>query len=207
MIQTITETKLAPNRMAARSIYHQSQSQIDQDRVWIEAAKADPARFEPLYTKYHESLFRFVYQRLNDQEQAYDITSQVFLKALTNLHKYEFRGLPFSSWLFRIAISEVNRLFRQNKANRAVNLESSHLSDLMDEMETEQADEKMTLMVNAIAELKEVDLLLVEMRFFEQRPFKEIAEILNLSESNTKVRLYRILDRMKKAITAKLKYS
>jgi RNA polymerase sigma-70 factor (ECF subfamily) len=38
------------------------------------------------------------------------------------------------------------------------------------------------------------------MRFFEQRPFKEIAEVLNITESNAKVRTYRVLERLKKII-------
>ena len=190
--------------MAARSSYHQSQGQIAQDKEWIEAAKSDPARFEPLYNKYHEAIFRFVYQRLNDQEQAFDVTSQVFLKALTNLHRYEFRGLPFSSWLFRIAISEVNKLFKQNKAKRTVNIDSLQLKGLLEEMESDENEDRLRLMIDAIAGLKPEELTLVEMRFFEQRPFKEIADILQLSESNAKVRLYRILERLSKRITANL---
>jgi len=49
-------------------------------------------------------------------------------------------------------------------------------------------------------ELKEVEMQLVEMRFFEQRPFKEIAEILGLTESNAKIKTYRTLEKMKKYI-------
>jgi len=48
-------------------------------------------------------------------------------------------------------------------------------------------------------------LQLIELRFFEKRPFKEIAEILNLTETNAKVKLYRILERVKKTLTKKSK--
>ena len=47
--------------------------------------------------------------------------------------------------------------------------------------------------------------MLFELRFFEKRPFKEIAEILNLTETNAKVKLYRILERVKKTLTKKSK--
>ena len=46
------------------------------------------------------------------------------------------------------------------------------------------------------------DLLLVEMRYFEQRPFKEVAEIMGITENNAKVKLYRALDRLKKTVNA-----
>ena len=58
-------------------------------------------------------------------------------------------------------------------------------------------------LATAIAELDEDDLQLVEMRFFEKRAFKEIGEILEITENNAKVRLYRVLERLKKILTKK----
>ena len=55
-------------------------------------------------------------------------------------------------------------------------------------------------LIPALDELKEADMEIIEMRFFEQRPFKEIAEVLNITESNAKVRTYRVLERLKKII-------
>ena len=55
--------------------------------------------------------------------------------------------------------------------------------------------------MNVIKELPEDELQLIELRFFEKRAFKEIAEILNLTETNAKVKLYRILERVKKTLT------
>jgi RNA polymerase sigma-70 factor (ECF subfamily) len=54
-----------------------------------------------------------------------------------------------------------------------------------------------------IKQLPEDDLQMVEMRFFEKRAFKEIAEILNITENNAKVRMYRILERLKKTIVTR----
>ena len=68
----------------------------------IEAAKRDATNFGPIYNKYYKQIFGYIYQRMEDKDVAFDVTSQVFLKALTNLHKYEFKGVPFASWLYRI---------------------------------------------------------------------------------------------------------
>ena len=135
-------------------------------------------------------------------DQAQDVTSQVFLKALTNLKKYQSRGLPFGSWLYRIAVSEVNNMYKANKATRALNIDTVNLNHMMNEMEEDQSDEHRQLLVESLRHLKEDDLLLVEMRFFEKRPFKEIGEILNITENNAKVRLYRAMDRLKKTVTS-----
>lgn len=62
----------------------------------VNAAKEDPRRFNVLYEKYFKSIYIFVYRRIGNEEQAADITSLVFLKALMNIKKYEFKGVPFS---------------------------------------------------------------------------------------------------------------
>lgn len=165
----------------------------------IEAAKKDLTAFRPIYEKYHEPIFRFVYQRVDDKEAAYDITSNVFLKAMNNLAKYESRGFPFSSWLYRIARNACNDAFRANKANRTVKLQTDHIKDFMEQYDPAH-DHMQREMINALQDMEAGDLELIEMRFFEQRPFKEIAEILNTTESNAKMKLYRLLERLKKRI-------
>ena len=153
-----------------------------------------------MYDKYYEQIFRFIYQRVDDKEAAFDATQQTFLKALNNLHKYEFRGVPFASWLYRIASSEVNNLFRAQKAQRTVNIESVSVYTIIDEIEESRIDAYHNKIVAIISELPEAELQLIEMRFFEKRAFKEIAEILDMTENNAKVKTYRILDKLKKMI-------
>lgn len=166
----------------------------------VMAAKQDPARFGALYEKYYPQILRFVYQRVNTKEDAFDITQQVFLQAMLSLHKYEVRGFPFSSWLYRIAINELNGIFRKNSKMRGVNLEESHLSDILQELQEESSEEKEQTVLNALTSLAEDDLQIIEMRFFEKRPFKEIAEILDINEATAKMRIYRILERLKPEI-------
>src|ERR1051325_10679376 len=99
----------------AVSAYHQTTEQIISEMELIREAKQDSSKFAPLYKKYFEQIFLFVLKRVESEDTAADITSQVFLKALINLSKYREMGLPFSSWLFRIARNEVYDLFHQAK--------------------------------------------------------------------------------------------
>lgn len=163
-------------------------------------AKKDSQFFAPIYKKYHEQIYRFVYQRMDREEDAEDITSQVFLKALINLGKYKFQGHPFSSWLYKIALNEVNQYYRKNKNQRVINIQSEQdLKVIVEEAGCEEYDnEKKKALLNGLADLKEEKLALIEMRFFEKRSFKEIAEILGITENNAKVRTYRVLEEMKK---------
>ncbi len=187
------------------SKHHASSEAMLEEWEEIKVAKADPAKFEVLYDRYYERIFSFVYQRLEDKELAFDTASQVFLKAMQSLHKYEFRGLPFASWLFRIAKSEVYQLFRDQKAERTVNIDKVSLKGMSDEIAEDIYEPYFDVLKESIAELEEDDLQLVEMRFFEKRSFKEIGEILHITENNSKVKVYRILDKLKKILISKKK--
>lgn len=171
----------------------------------MDAAKQDPEQFRGLYNRYYERIFLYVWQRIDDKEVAHDVTSQVFLKAMQNLYKYEFKGVPFASWLYRIAKSEVYTVLRKLQVQRTVNIDSVGMGDMVSEMEEDPYAEWMPVLSAAVAELEEDDLQLVEMRFFEKRPFKEIADILDITENNAKVRTYRILEKLKKILIEKKK--
>lgn len=162
-------------------------------------AKGDPSAFRPLYEKYYKPIFIFLLHRTGDKELTADLTSQVFLRALMGLKKYEVRGLPFSSWLYRIAINECNSFFRKNKSVRTVVLEEHHADRLYEEMFGETAAEDLRRdLPHILQKLRPGELQIVELRFLEGRPFREVADILNISETHAKVKTYRVLDRMRK---------
>jgi RNA polymerase sigma-70 factor, ECF subfamily len=180
--------------------YHHTETMLQTEQHLIEAAKQNPEHFAPLYDKYYKQIFGYVYQRMDCKDTAFDLTSQVFLKALTNLQKYEYKGVPFASWLYRIAQNEVMQLFRTKKNLRTINADVSDLRFICEEVEEEYMEQYKAVLMTVIKDLPEDDLQMVELRFFEKRPFKEIAEILNLTETNAKVKLYRILERVKKTL-------
>ena len=163
----------------------------------VQAAQRDPAMFRPLYDRYFESIFRFIFRRTADEELSADLCSQVFLKALQKLSTYHYRGVPFSSWLFKIAANEVSQYYRQYQKTRVVSVEDTDISSMMDEIEEPMDEVHRENLIKVLDTLDEKDLQLIEMRFFEQKPFKEIADILGMTESNAKVKTYRILERLK----------
>ena len=170
--------------MIETSKYHATQTDLANEQLVVEAAKKDPKKFAVLYDKYYEQIFRYIYQRVDDKEQAFDATQQVFIKALESLYKYEYRGVPFASWLYRIASSEVNNLFRAQKAQRTINVDSVSVYEIIEEIQESRIDQYHDKIVDIIAEqLPEDELQLIEMRFFEKQSFKEIAEILDITEN------------------------
>ena len=170
------------------------------ERQLIEAAKADPARFAPIYEKYFHQIYLFVFKRIRNEDLSGDITSRVFLKALLNITKYEDRGFPFSSWLYRIASNEINMFFRKSNKTVEVEIMECDVIVLMDEIKEKNDIDRQELVIEAINQLPLDQAELIELRFFEKMSFKEIGEIFNISEGNAKIKVYRILEKIKKIV-------
>lgn len=186
------------------SKYTITQQAMEEEWLEVQAAQQNPAKFRVLYNRYYESIFRFVYKRTVDEALTADLTSQVFLKAMQKIDKYVFKGVPFSAWLFRIASNEIAQYFRKHNKNRVVALEERTAEDLVEEYDDKETLEvNMTLLKEVIQDLKPEEVELLELRFFEKRPFKEVADILDITENNAKVKIYRLLQKMKKRFVKK----
>lgn len=170
----------------------------------IALAKKDSYYFGVLYDRYFDAIFRFCFKRLGGAEdEAGDISQMVFMKAMANLEKYEDRGLPFSSWLYRIAQNEVNLNFRQKSKNYSVAIDENRITDVASEANIENcmSMEDQEKLIKLLNELEEEQKDLIELRFFQELSFKQIAEIYSISEANAKMRTYRILEKIQQKWT------
>lgn len=180
--------------------YHKTAEQLDEENFLIAKAQSNSKDFEPLYNQYFERIFRFVYQRVDSKEDASDITAQVFLKALINLKKFEFKAVPFSAWLYRIAVSELSNFYTKSKKDRSVNIDTVQFHEFFEGSNIDLNDERIERITDALMYISEVDLMLIEMRFFENRSFKEIGDIMKITGNNVKVKVYRVIDKLKQKL-------
>lgn len=181
----------------SQSKYHQTKDAISREEDQLRAAIKNPSAFASIYEKYYLQIFRFVLQRVADEDVAGDVTSQVFAKALFKLKDYQFKGLPFSAWLYRVAQNEVGMIFREKKADRVVNIDTEDLGTMMEEMEEDNHEERMEEVVKAMKQLDMQEVELIEMRFFEKRSFAEMGEILDITETNARVKTHRVIQKIR----------
>ncbi|HRP53383.1 MAG TPA: sigma-70 family RNA polymerase sigma factor [Fluviicola sp.] len=184
--------------------YFQTPELLREEQRWVVEAKANPARFEPLYRKYYAGILKYLKSRIDDPEQAYDVASQVFVKALKNIDKFEDRGVPFGSWLYRIAKSELYQYFRDQKHEGSVSIEHVQISttDIMF-YDIQELESNRQLLMLSLQKLKTDQLKLIELRFFQQLSFKEIGELIGITENNAKVKTFRALERLKRCFSEK----
>ncbi|MEO5645035.1 MAG: sigma-70 family RNA polymerase sigma factor [Bacteroidia bacterium] len=181
--------------------HHKTADDLRIEMAIVESAKSDPAKFGVLYSKYYRQVFVFVFRRIGDEEQSADIVANTFLKAMLALPKYTFKGVPFSAWLFRIAVNELNMFFRKTNRERVVSLDKSDLGKMIAESGESDSEENQKLLLKALGTLSTEDMQLIELRFFEKRAFNEVGEITGITENNAKVRTYRILEKLKQLLT------
>ena len=171
----------------------------------IQAAQKDIQSFRELYQRHFKAVFRFVYTRSgNDEDLSADITQQAFVKAMLNIHRYEYRGVPFVAWLYRIALNEINLHYRNTSKTRTVSIDEQAVKAFIEEIDDNYSDVKLQALKLTLSEQDQEVVQLIEMRYFEKRSFKELGEILGISESNAKVRVHRILKKLKIVLLKKL---
>lgn len=162
----------------------------------------NPESFAPIYNKYYDEIFGFVYKRVADEDMTADVTSMVFYKALYKLEKFKFKGLPFSAWLYRIAINEVNQHFRkQKKETRFISIDEVQVGSFFESLEI--AVNKEERIIELLEVIKPTELELIELRFFEEYSYREIGQVLGLSETNAKTKTFRVLKKLKKIYKSK----
>jgi RNA polymerase sigma-70 factor (ECF subfamily) len=184
-----------------------SDEEIRHEYTVLEKSRRNPKAFGELYEKYFDRIFNFIYRQTDDEDLTADLCSQTFLNALKNVARFEFRGVPVSAWFYRIASNEVNKHYRKIKGKRIFSVEEVRVKELI-QSENEGWDEELIdKLMEYMRELPTEMLEVLELRFFEDKDFKEIAFILEISESGAKMRTYRALDKLRKKFKLSIKYN
>jgi len=157
------------------------------------------ADFEEVYETHFDAIFRYILHRVADVAEAEDLTSQTFFKALGAIHRFRFKNGSVSSWLYRIATNEVTSHFRRSGRSRErVVSQVNGVGRETDDAQRTLARNELFLGVNqALRTLRPEDQALIALRYFEQKPFGEIAEILGKRPGALTMRTHRVLGKLR----------
>ncbi|MFN5318354.1 MAG: RNA polymerase sigma factor [Bacteroidia bacterium] len=178
-----------------------AKAQYDVQLVKRAVDQHDQAAFTELLDRYKESVFYLLMKMVNNRDDAEDLTIEAFGKAFKNIEQYT-PNYAFSTWLFRIATNNCIDFIRKKRMT-TVSLDKSFMSDDGGEMtmdvrsETLDPEEnlirkqKNVLMQSLVTKLKPRYRVLVEMRYFQELSYEEIAEKLDLPLGTVKAQLFR----------------
>jgi RNA polymerase sigma-70 factor, ECF subfamily len=156
---------------------------IRKENEIIERSKKDVQAFGEIYETYFDRIFNFIHRQTDDEETAGDLCSQTFVNALNSLPKYQFRGFPFSAWLYKIAGNEVNKYYRKNKGKKVFSLEELKVREMIEQSDETWDEELIQRLLDYMKELP-----------------------TDMTESGAKMRTYRALDKLRQNFKLKVRY-
>lgn len=170
---------------------------IDESAL-IEQAKIDSAAFGELYEIYVDRIYNYIYYRTADRDEAEDLTSRVFFRAIQHIGRYEDKGVPFSAWLYRIARNMVANWYRDNSRRSMIPIEkASQLSRNEGPEMVLERDQDQALVLASIRKLPADRQDLLILKFVDRLSNVEIGQIMGRSEGAIKSLYHRTLTSLK----------
>lgn len=170
----------------------------DEAKLVRKAKSGDAAAFGGLYDLCVDRIYRYIFFRVTDTEMAEDLTSEVFLKAWENLHRYKPGG-PFVAWLYTIARNTVIDHYRTRKQSVPLEQTIIRVESKLDEMVdlTYEVEELQQAMQHLTDEQREV----LTLRFIAELETAEIAERMRKSEGAIRALQMRALQALAKVMS------
>ncbi|HXZ94371.1 MAG TPA: sigma-70 family RNA polymerase sigma factor [Dehalococcoidia bacterium] len=147
-----------------------------------EATKDRKAQLADLYDEYYDKIAHYAYVRIGDRTQAEDIASEVFLKALDSIKKYQERGLPMQAWLFKIAHNLVVDHLRGMTQREAISIDTIEIRDESDPEVAMERKMELERVTEAMKKLSEKQREVLRLRFFGGLTSKEVGNLLDKSD-------------------------
>jgi RNA polymerase sigma-70 factor (ECF subfamily) len=167
----------------------------------VQAARHDVAAFAPLYRAYQPRVYRYLRLRTASDEDAADLTQQVFIQALDALPKYQERGLPFAAWIFRIARNAVIDAQRRERHRTHATLDGLPEALLVSQADGPEAavlrQERLDRLRELLARLDPEKRELLGLRFATGLSSREIAAVVGKREEAVKRQITRIIQSLR----------
>ena len=171
------------------------------DFVLVQRAVAGEQKaYAELLSRYRDAIYFMLLKMVNNSDDAEDLTIEAFGKAFKNIQQYT-PNFAFSTWLFKIATNNCIDFIRKRRGGALISIDKAHEghdempihihSDEPDPEESMISQQKVKLMRDVVQKLKPRYRRLVEMRYFEELSYEEIAEELELPIGTVKAQLFR----------------
>ncbi len=178
--------------------------QADDAALAVRASKGESAAFGLLYDKHVAAIYRYVYYRVRDDAEAEDLTSDVFMRALKAMPRYEPRQ-AFLAWLYRIARNAV--IDRARRGNRQVSYEDALEHPTPDQIvvpdEQVLAHSDNETLRGALAKLTPLQQEVIVLRFLEGYSTEEIAKIVGKREGTVRGIQFRAIGTLRQLIPSR----
>jgi len=155
--------------------------------------------FRQLVLAYQQRLYRVIRRQVSSHEDADDVLQNTFLKVFRHLDGFEGRS-EFYTWLYRIAQNEVYTFMKSNSRRKWVDLEGQVERKEEPHLNTDEVLRSLELVVNQLPERQQ---MVFRMRYYDELSYKQMAEILNLTEGALKASFHHAVKRIEEELKSK----
>jgi len=161
----------------------------------------DLGEFVRLMQEHKRIVYKIGISYCSNREDREDLAQEIIYQLWRSGHTFR-AGQKFSTWMYRVALNVAISFYRKRKSAQSVVAYQEHLADLADQEENDDENElekARRKLQQCIRELKELDRALIIL-FLESKSYREIAEIVGITETNVATRISRIKEKLKQKL-------
>ena len=172
-----------------------SAKQLEAERQLVESSQRNPRRFAQLYDRYFDRIYAFALTRTGNRAAAEDVTADTFGQAFENLSRFQWRGVPFSAWLFRIAANAAADYYQRSSREQALPKAAGE-SDAAWENRLIEVETRAQLF-ELVRRLRKDQRRVIVMRFGEEKSINEVAQAMGRTEGAVKALQHRAMETLR----------
>ena len=174
-----------------------SDTSRDDERELVEQARRDPRQFGALYDRHFQQIYRFVYSRVREQTAAEDVTSEIFIKALKAMPRYQDTGRPFAAWLYQIAVNAIADRYRTLRPSQPLDdfHDLSVAGPALEDLATHR--DEIRRIWSLVEELPGQQRTALVLKFQEDMKIDDIAVAMGKSPGAVKLLIHRGVSRLR----------
>ena len=174
--------------------------QNEESIVW-RAKQHDQVALTQLYEENFDKIYRYIVLKIGEKTEAEDMTQQVFLKAFKNISSYKYKGLPFSSWLYRIAHNQIVDYFRKKSKRATVPLDESLAAGNSDPRQEVERSLDVEDLARATRRLTKAQQEVISLRFAGEFSIAQVARMMDKSEGAIKALQHSAIVSLRKVLS------
>jgi len=174
----------------------------DEESLIRRAQQRDQVALTQLYEENFDRIYRYIVLKIGDRTEAEDLTQQVFLNALKSISSYRFKGMPFSSWLYRIAHNQIVDYLRKKSRRPTVPLDERIAAGKGDPEKAAERKLEIEELALATKKLTTAQQEVISLRFTGELSVAEVAGIVGKSVGAVKALQHSAIVALRRVLSA-----
>ena len=152
---------------------------------------------------YYKEIYMYIYKQLSDKELSLDITQEVFINMIKSIDTYNKKKCSFRTWLYKIASNKIIDYYRSKSYKQLMKLQCIDEIDIKSDLSIEEdfiKEERIKEILNIVNGFESNLQQIFRLKIFSDMTFKDIGNLLDISESTVKTKYYSLMKKIKSIV-------